>query len=177
MFLEVGAVGNYINRDRANYHLKSDKLSKRFNMKEIYTEIEIQASSERVWQVLTDLEHFSQWNPFIRSAKGELKVGSQIEILIQPPDASAMKFRPHVLKVEPNREFRWLGNLLIPGLFDGEHIFIIDSLSENKVIFRHFEQFRGILIPLLWKSLDTNARQGFNEMNTALKKLVESTNN
>ncbi len=40
-------------------------------MKEIYTEIEIQASPERVWQALTDLERFSQWNPFIRSAKGE----------------------------------------------------------------------------------------------------------
>lgn len=26
-------------------------------MKELYTEIEIQASPERVWQALTDLEH------------------------------------------------------------------------------------------------------------------------
>ncbi len=73
-------------------------------MKELYTEIEIQASSEQVWQVLTDLEHFSQWNPFIRSAKGELKVGSQLEILVQPPDASAMKFRPRVLKVGSDLE-------------------------------------------------------------------------
>jgi hypothetical protein len=177
MFLAVGAVGNYINRDRANYHLKFTKLSKRFNMKEIYTEIEIQSSSERVWQVLTDLEHFSQWNPFIRSVKGELKVGSQLEILVQPPSSSAMKFRPRILKVKPNREFRWLGNLLIPGLFDGEHIFIIDSLPDNKVRLRHSEQFKGILVPLLWKSLDTNTRQGFNEMNAALKKLVESTSN
>jgi hypothetical protein len=171
----MGTVGNYIIRSIANYRLKSDKLSKRFNMKEVYTEIEIQASSERVWQVLTKLEHFSQWNPFIRSAKGELKVGSQLEMLIQPLGSSAMKFRPRVLKVEPNREFRWLGNLLIPGIFDGEHIFIIDSLSENKVRFQHYEQFNGILIPLLWKNLDTNVRQGFNQMNAALKKLAEST--
>jgi hypothetical protein len=142
-------------------------------MKELYTEIEIQASPERVWQVLTDLERFSQWNPFIRSAKGELKVGSQLEVLIQPPGSSKTMFYPRVLKVETNREFRWLGSLLIPGIFDGEHIFIIESIAENKVRFRHSEQFNGILVPLLWKSLDTNARQGFNEMNAALKKLAE----
>ena len=143
-------------------------------MKELYTEIEIEASPARVWQVLTDLKSFSQWNPFIRSAKGELKVGSQLEVLIQPPNASQMMFRPRVLNVETNREFRWLGSILVPGIIDGEHIFTIDHITENKVRFRHVEQFKGILVPFLWKSLDTNTRQGFNEMNVALKNLVES---
>ena len=146
----------------------------RFYMKELYTEIEIEASPERVWQVLTDLKSFSQWNPFIRSAKGELKIGLQLEVIIQPRNASQMMFRPRVLKVETNRELRWLGSLLVPGIMDGEHIFIIDRIAENKVRFRHAEQFSGILVPFLWKSLDTNTRQGFNEMNVALKNLVES---
>ena len=144
-------------------------------MKELYTEIEIEASPARIWQVLTDLKSFSQWNPFIRSAKGELKVGSQLEIMIQPPGSSQMMFHPRVLKVETNREFRWLGSLLVPGIMDGEHIFIIDRIAENKVRFRHAEQFSGILVPFLWKSLDTNTHKGFNEMNMALKNLVEST--
>ena len=138
-------------------------------MKELYTEIEIEASPQQVWQVLTDLKSFSQWNPFIRSAKGKLEVGSQLEVLIQPPGASQMMFRPRVLIVETNREFRWLGSLLVPGIMDGEHIFIIDRIAENKVRFRHSEQFKGLLVPFLWKSLDTNTRQGFNEMNVALK--------
>ncbi len=154
-------------------------------MKELDTEIEIQASPERVWQALIDLEHFSQWNPFIRSAKGELKVGSQVEILVHPPGFSEMRFRPRVLKVEPNRELRWLGRLLIPGLFDAEHVFTIESLAEplpgriaeNKVRFQQRERFTGLLVPFLWKTIDVNVRQGFNEMNHALKNLVESTHN
>ena len=44
-------------------------------MKELRTEIEIQASDKRVWQLLTDFASFPQWNPFIRQAKGEVKVG------------------------------------------------------------------------------------------------------
>lgn len=144
-------------------------------MHEIHTEIEIQSSPEQVWQVLTDFDRFSQWNPFILSAKGELQVGSQLELFIQPPNSSGMKFRPRVLKVEPNREFRWLGKLLISGLFDGEHIFTIESIAENKVRFQQIEQYKGILVPFLWKSIDINVRQGFNDMNKALKHLAEST--
>ena len=111
-------------------------------MKELYTEIEIEASPERVWQVLTDIDQFSEWNPFIRSAKGELKVGSQLEVMIQPPGSSGMIFRPRVLKLETNREFRWLGKLSIAGLMDGEYIFIIESIADNKIRSQHSEQLK-----------------------------------
>ena len=104
-------------------------------MKELATEIEIQASPKQVWQALTDFKRFSQWNPFIESAKGEFNVGSHVEILVHPPDSSAMRFCPRRLKVEPNRELRRLGTLLIAGLFDAEHTFTIESVAANKVRF------------------------------------------
>jgi uncharacterized protein YndB with AHSA1/START domain len=49
-------------------------------MKELRTEIEIKASAERVWQLLTDFAHFPQWNPFIRRAHGNLKLGQRLEV-------------------------------------------------------------------------------------------------
>ena len=39
-------------------------------MKELRTEIEINAPAERVWQILTDPAHFSDWNPFIHMPAG-----------------------------------------------------------------------------------------------------------
>lgn len=101
-------------------------------MKEIDTEIQIQADSEQVWQVLTDLKHFSQWNPFIRSAKGELKVGSQVEIVVHPHGSSEISFRTRILKIEPNHELRWLGQLLIPGLLDTEQILLSNRSPKTK---------------------------------------------
>jgi hypothetical protein len=88
-------------------------------MKEFRSEIEIRASAERVWQVLTDFASFPQWNPFMRRASGEVKAGARLEVRSQPSGANGMTFKPTVLKAEPNRELRWLGHLLIRGQFDG----------------------------------------------------------
>jgi len=142
-------------------------------MKEIRTEIEIQASDKRVWQLLTDFASFPQWNPFMRQAVGEPKTGARLEVHIQPSGASSMTFRPTVLRAEPNRELRWLGHLLMPGLFDGEHILTIESLAENRVRFVQREIFTGILVPLFAHGLDTDTRRGFEEMNHALKARAE----
>ena len=144
-------------------------------MKELRTEIEILASDKRVWQLLTDFASFPQWNPFIRRAVGEPKTGAKLKVHIQPSGASGMTFRPTVLKAEPKRELRWLGHLLIPGLFDGEHILIIEPLAENRVRFVQREIFTGILVPLFAHGLDIDTRRGFEEMNQALKSQAEKT--
>ena len=142
-------------------------------MKELSSEIEIQASDERVWQLLTDFASFPKWNPFIRWVKGQAKVGTQLEIHIQPSGANGMTFKPTVLKVEQNHELRWLGRLFMPGLFDGEHIFTIDNLETNRVRFTQCEVFNGLFVPPMARSLDTDTRRGFEEMNQALKARAE----
>jgi len=85
-----------------------------------------------------------------------------------------MTFTPKVLKVEPNRELRWIGRLWIPGLFDGEHIFTIEPIAANRVRFVQRENFNGILVPLLARSLDRDTKRGFDEMNQALKLQAEA---
>jgi hypothetical protein len=142
-------------------------------MKELYSEIEIQASAERVWQLLTDFARFPEWNPFMRRASGEVKAGARLEVYMQPSGASGTTFKPTVLNAEPNRELRWLGRLIIPGLFDGEHILTIEPLDTNRVRFVQREIFKGLLVPLFARRLDTDTRRGFEEMNRALKARAE----
>ncbi len=142
-------------------------------MKELRSEIEIQATPERVWQLLTDFASFPDWNPFIRTASGAIEVGGRLVVLIQPSGSSAMTFRPTVLKVEPARELRWLGHLLVPGLFDGEHSFMIESIGDHRVRFVQQELFRGLLVPVFARQLDRDTQRGFDEMNRALKMRAE----
>ncbi len=142
-------------------------------MKEISAHIEISATPQRVWSILTDFESYPRWNPFIRSLSGEPKEGSRLKVLMQPPGSRGMAFNPVVLKAEPGKELRWLGHLFVPGLFDGEHRFVIEPTGGNPLIFTQSEKFKGLLVPLFWKSLDRDTREGFSQMNEALKKLAE----
>lgn len=141
--------------------------------KELITNIEINAPAETVWRVLTDFSCYSQWNPFIRSIQGEARQGGMLEVFIQPPGGNGMTFRPVILALQPGRELRWRGRLLLPGIFDGEHQFQIEPLGENYTRFVQREAFSGLLVPFLWSSLDKQTRQGFEEMNHALKLQVE----
>jgi hypothetical protein len=145
-------------------------------LKELHSQIEIEAPAERVWQVLTDFAAYPEWNPFIRRVSGRPEVDEQLVVRMRPSGTKGMTFRPTVMKVEPNRQLRWLGHLLVPGLFDGEHIFEIEELDEDRVLFTQREIFRGLLVPLLARSLDRDTQRGFEEMNRALRERAETAN-
>jgi hypothetical protein len=143
-------------------------------LKEIYTQIEIKSSPGVVWKILTDFANYPSWNPFIPRVEGELREGALLRIKIRPPSRKAQDYRVKILKIEEPREFRWLGHFLMPGLIDGEHFFEITPIGQNKVQFVQREYFRGILVPLTWKSfLNTYLRQGFEDSNQSLKNIAE----
>lgn len=142
-------------------------------MKKLSNEVEINASAERVWQLLTDFASFPQWNPFMQRVSGAPTAGTQLEITQQPSGARVLKSRPRIMKVEPNRELRWFGRSLLPGLLDVEHIFTIESLDVNRVRFTQSEVCTGLFSSLSTYRSHTNTRRGFREMNEALKLRAE----
>ena len=103
-------------------------------MKAIQTEIQINANQEQIWKVLTDLDKYPEWNPFIISARGKVAEGEKLEVRISPPNKKEMAFKPIVLTAKTNSEFRWLGHLLFQGLFDGEHVFTIIENEKGSLL-------------------------------------------
>ena len=141
-------------------------------MRKAESEREIEAPPEVVWRVLTDFAAYPEWNPFIVRIGGDLAVGQTLNLTIQPPGRRAMTFRPKVLRCEPDRELRWLGHFLVPGVFDGEHTHLLDGLEAGRTRYSQSEAFRGLLVPLTG-SLLVATEQGFDAMNTALKARAE----
>lgn len=139
---------------------------------EIVTTIVINASAEKVWNILTDLDHYPDWNPFIKKVEGTPSFGQDLKITIQPPKSRAMTFFPKVLKVDQGKELRWKGKLFFDGIFDGEHVFEIKSMGPQKVHFTQREEFSGFFVPFFKRALG-KTRVGFELMNMALKKEAE----
>ncbi|WP_031571153.1 SRPBCC domain-containing protein [Acidithiobacillus thiooxidans] len=143
-------------------------------MHQIVTQIDIAASPERVWSILTDFPAYPQWNPFIHVISGAAKPGEKLRVTIQPEGRRAMTFRPKVLKAANQQELRWLGHLGIPGLFDGEHYFQLTTISNGHTRFTQGEQFSGILVGVFLSSMEAATTGGFQAMNQALKNRAEA---
>src|SRR5450755_2143182 len=141
--------------------------------KEIKTEILIHAHPEKVWKVFADFQDYSKWNPFILSITGAVEVGKKIKVKLLPPGTKGMSFKPTVLVMQPQKEFRWLGHLLFPGLFDGEHRFELIDNGNGTTTFKQSEKLTGILVIFFKKMLDNNTTEGFHLMNEKLKEEAE----
>ncbi|RQO30655.1 SRPBCC domain-containing protein [Taibaiella sp. KBW10] len=140
----------------------------------ISTKITIKTRPERIWEILTDLDRYSKWNPFIRSIQGILNPGQHIKVHILPPDSKGMHFRPKITAVVPNQLLSWLGTLWLGGLFDGAHRFELTDNRDGSTTFVHSETFKGILVPFLKGQLK-QTEKGFELMNQALKERAESS--
>jgi hypothetical protein len=141
-------------------------------MKQIQTEIIIQSPIKKVWEVLIDFDKHSYWNPFIKSILGEKEVGEKLQVIMRVPGMNKMTFKPKVLVFDKEKEFRWKGQLFVPGLFDGEHYFLLRKIDETTTKFIHGELFSGILLGMFNRILN-KTRLGFEMMNKSLKLICE----
>jgi hypothetical protein len=143
-------------------------------MREIKTDIIINANREVVWQHFTNFNNYNEWNPLIKSIKGNIEQDKTIEVDLELEGRKPMKFEPQLLKVEANQEFRWKGKLGFKGIFDGEHYFIFEKVNDTTTRLIHGEKFTGIFVPLIMGSIKESTLNGFKAMNIALKNLVEN---
>ncbi|QPV63488.1 SRPBCC domain-containing protein [Halosimplex litoreum] len=139
---------------------------------EIFTAIDIDASPETVWSVLTDFDAYDDWNPRTRIT-GRAEAGERL-VVAPGPDAEGMPtFRPRVLRADEPTELRWLGHLYVRGLFDGEHVFAIEELDDGRTRFTQSERFGGVLVRPLLRLYGDDTEAGFEAVNAALKARAE----
>lgn len=142
-------------------------------MKEVKSEIIIEAAPAEIWKNLTKFEKYPEWNPFIKSVKGNPYEGKKLEVVIQLPKTAPTKFTPKLLCYKENKELRWMSAMFLPGLFDGEHIFLLEEIDTNLTKFIQMRHFRGLLAPFMWRRVRKSSLIGFEAMNNAIKKLSE----
>jgi hypothetical protein len=137
------------------------------------SEIQIQASPQTVWTVLTDFPAYPDWNPIEIKMEGEPIAGTVLHHTSKLPGGKPMRFSPTIVAAAPGRILAWEGRVLAPGLFDVHHRFELSPTSGHGTILRQSERFRGVLIPFLTKTL-RQTQVAFDIANQALKARAES---
>jgi len=140
-------------------------------VREIRTAIDIGASRDEVWAVLSDFSAYPDWNPFI-IVTGEAKVRTRVRLRTMPPGRPANTQTAEVLTAWAPRHLRIQGVLFASWLFSGTHIFELERHDEG-TRFTNREEFSGVLASLVVALLGSRLPSGFEAMNRALKARVE----
>ena len=137
----------------------------------IDTTVDIDASRDAVWDVLTDFSSYSEWNPSMR-IEGTPEVGTKLVVHLTGNGGPGMSFKPKVLAATPGKELRWLGKLGVPGIAAGEHFFILTTNEDGTTRLNHGERYSGALVALA-RGSSANSGTAYEAFNQALKQRVE----
>ena len=142
-------------------------------MKELRTEIQISAPIDKVWQVLTDFDHWKEWNPMVNQASGSALKGSKLEITMRGPDGKdAMKYQPEVIEANMPKSFRWRATMMGSIMFTNDRVFELRE-ENGGTIFVNREEFKGLMLPMFWGKMSEFVVPMLEEMNKALKRKLE----
>ncbi|MDX2098254.1 MAG: SRPBCC domain-containing protein [Leptolyngbyaceae cyanobacterium bins.59] len=144
-------------------------------MPTLYTEIEIYATPQQVWQALTQKENWLYWNTFLYDRDTSLPFVEGQEVFLslrRIPQEEETEFQPLVTLVQPEICLKWFSE--IPGL-QNEHVFELQKIGSNSTKYVHREQFSGWLTRVFLPFIRQDEQQGLRRMARELKEYVESS--
>ena len=147
-------------------------------MKVVRNEIDIDAPVEKVWDIVVDLERYPEWNPFTpRMGVKSIVVGEEFLLDCQMTEKQLLRDEKEVfLAYEPERYRVCWGTSRTRGR-PGIKSFrwqICEPVDDRRTHFINFEEFHGILAPLVNLLYGKKLRRAFDGYGLALKKRAES---
>lgn len=142
-------------------------------MPTLRTEIEINASCNRVWDALIRKDEWRRWNTFLFDADPALPIRQGREIFLSVrrlEDDEFTDFEPLITLVQPEICLRWIAQM--PG-FKSEQTFELQGLGPNRTLYTHSERFKGILSHMFLPFIRQDEKQGIKRMARQLKRHVE----
>jgi len=142
-------------------------------MLEVKTEIEIHATVDKVWNILTDINNWSEWSPIIIQASGNTTLGSTLSITMRGKEGKdGPKYSPIITELTKPTYFRWQAKMVANFIFTNDKIFELEEIETGTRLV-HKELFDGIFAPLFCRNIEDGVLPMLNSMNEALKELVE----
>ena len=143
-------------------------------MRQVVTQIEIEAPAATVWQILTDFASYERdgWNDYIRSVDAALVTGGRIKVATHTSERGDHDLRGAKLVSITYPELSWEVKLPLPGLIHGKHWFRVEELTATSSRLTQAEQLSGALAFMVFHLVE-KSRSGFLEFNEAIKRRAE----
>ncbi len=143
-------------------------------MGRVRAEIEIDAPAERIFDILTDLESYPEWNPFTPRVESTLRPGDPVHLYVRLRSERLSHRVEYVSRNERPSHLCW-GTTMVAGfLLRAERCQTLTRIDARRTRFVNEDVFSGWLVPLVMRVYGAAMQRGFESVATALKKRAEA---
>jgi hypothetical protein len=135
--------------------------------------IGIQTPPDVIWELLYDIDHWSDWNPLYSQASGSIHIGDTLNLTVVLPGMKPQAVRATVLEWVPNEQLHYRTSGL-GGLVKGTRYVEIEQLAPESCIVSNGEITGGLLGPTVARQIGGKIYKGLRLANEALKEQAEA---
>lgn len=140
----------------------------------VRAEIEIDAPPERVFDILTDLDAYPDWNPFTPRVESDLEIGSAVHLHARLRSAKRLSHQvEYVTAHERPHRICWGADIGARFLIRADRCQTLTPLEGGGTRYVCTDEIRGWLTPLVIALFGDAMQRGFEDCAAALKQRAE----
>lgn len=138
----------------------------------IEKEIEINAPAAKVWEVITDLKRYPEWNPFMRECSTTFKPGDPINMkvaLFAKPQPQTEIVKEYV----DGKRFAYTMKPVPGGTLSSFRSHEVEALPNGRTRYRSYFHLKGWLSPVVVGLMGSRLQKGFAGMTQGIQERAE----
>ena len=135
--------------------------------------LDIAAPAAVVWEVITDLPRYGDWNPFVSSCESTLRPGDPIDMTVHLMKRPQQQ-REWMSEYHEGRGFAYRMKPVPGGALSSARWHDITPVDDGHCRYLSHFELRGWLMPVVRGLLGARLRAGFAGMNAGVKERAES---
>lgn len=148
----------------------------------VHSEATIAAPRAIVWEILTDLPRYPEWNPFTVKARSTLEVGEPIDLRVRMmgglfgrwPGGWFQSQTEYIRAHEPGVKVCW-GAEMFGGRVEAERCQWLEELDPERTRYINEDEIGGPWSGLVMRYFGSSMQVGFDRVALALKERAEAT--
>lgn len=135
--------------------------------------VEIAAPAGVVWEVITDLPAYGQWNPFVPECHSTLQPGTSIEMRVNLGGRNPRRQVEWMTAYEPNLGFSYRMKPVPLGALSSARTHRIEPVSTTHCRYHSHFELMGWLMPLVRLVMLDRLDAGFEGMAQGIRRRAE----
>lgn len=142
-------------------------------MIEIDESVDVRAPAALVWEVITDLDRYGEWNPFVVACRSSLRAGEPIDMKVQIFDRFVQSQRETILEHVPGVRLAYGLPPMPLGALESHRSHAVEPTGPDSCRYRSHFRLTGWLAPVTRTLLGRRLDAGFRAMTRALVQRAE----